>query len=70
MMTNFITIKMSLESKKLNKKLSRGFTNALRRLDAFGKPVGLKFDGKETYKTSYGGVITVGFYIWMLFVTY
>ena len=49
-------------------KINHAFFSMLKKLDTFGKPVGLKFNGEETYKTSYGGFITVGFYIWMIYV--
>lgn len=55
--------------KHILRKINHAFFSYLKKIDTFGKPVTLKFDGEETYKTSYGGFVTVGFYIWMLYVT-
>ena len=50
-------------------KIENSLRSTLRKLDSFGKPVVLKFQGEETFKTSYGGLITVVFYLWMVYVS-
>jgi hypothetical protein len=48
------------------RKKSRSIINFITKLDVYGKPISLSYEGSETYQTGYGGLATIATFIVLL----
>lgn len=48
------------------RKKSRSIINFITKLDVYGKPISLSYEGSETFQTGYGGLATIATFIVLL----
>ena len=57
-----------VQFKHKKNKTWHSFLDWLKSYDQFGKPVGLTIDGEDVFKTLQGGIVSVGFMAYILYL--